>query len=488
METLETIQAATDANEVNEILAKDFTTLKTFATSNVKTFSKDFTEIQKEYDVEGHAVFDTTLRPKKTVNEATGEFDEKGNPIEVVKSVEVARVGYPAQELIVERAVGFLLGNPVKLTPAYITENAKSKELFKEIQRIWRKEKLDYKNRKIARTCMSEREVAEIWYFDKTKDKKTDISMKIVSNGNGDKLYPKFDEYGGLVMFSREYSTKSAEKTIQHFDVYTAERIQFWENKGEKWEKITDEKNDFGKIPVIYYRQDKAEWEKVQSAIERFEEGQSNHADTNDYTGSPIIVVKGSIRGWSSKGERGKVLELDGQDSQVNYLTASGAPESIKFERDTVKEIIYSGSQTPDISFYEMRNVGAVSGVTLENMYLDARMKAKTKEELFGEMFVRRCNVIKRAICEVLSVKLRTEETNLDVEVSFIPFLPRNLSELVTTLSTGKQAGIISTETAVKELGLAENVEKELAAIKKDADEMAKVQAANKPINENKPV
>jgi SPP1 family phage portal protein len=455
---------------VQEILSKPFTEILAYAT-DVTQFVIPYETIANQYEISGHKVFNTTLRPKKDIIEDTGLLDTNGNKVERPAQVEVCRIGYPAQWLIVERAVGFLLGYPVKLKPVeYGEEKGKEtrKSLFEEIQKIWRSQKLDYMNRSIARILFSEREIAEIWYFIKDAENKPKLKVKLAYNSNKDLLYPKFDEYGDLEMFSRKYSIERNNVTTEHFDIYTATRIQFWERTTGEWAKTEDVPNDFKKIPVIYYRQPKAEWELVQSAIERYEDSVSNHGDTNDYTGSPITVVSGEIRGWSKKGERGKVLELE-DGASVSYLTANGAPESIKIERDHVKEIIFSGSQTPDISFGELKNLGGVvSGTALENMYLDARMKAKTKEEIFGEMFVRRCNVIKAGICNVLNVKLKSEENNLEVDVEFTPFVPKNLQEEVATISTAKTGGFLSQETAVRRLAMVEDIDEELKRLKEE--------------------
>lgn len=459
----------------------DFTKVMAYA-QDIALFVIPYETIKQQYEITGHKVFSTTLRPKKEIIEDAGATNASGEPIERAVQVEVCRIGYPAQDLIVERAVGFLLGNPVKLNPVYYAdgENVARKAIYDEIVKHWRKKKLDYLNRKIARILFSERECAEIWYFTKDAEGKPLINVKLAYNSNLDKLFPRFDEFGVLEMFSRQYTIKRNNTDTEHFDIYTASRIMFWERTGGEWTKKTDVPNDFEKIPVIYYRQPATEWEKVQSAIERYEDSISNHGDSNDYTGSPTTVVKGEIKGWSKKGERGKVLELE-DGAEVNMLVADGAPESIKMERQDVKEIIFSGSQTPDISFQEMRNLGGVvSGTALECMFMDARMKAKTKEEIFGEMFVRRCNVLKAAICRVLNLKLKNEEENIDVDIVFTPFVPKNMTEEATTMSTAVTAGFVSKKTAAQRFALVDNIDEEMAQLDKEAKAAASL--APKPV------
>ena len=196
----------------------------------------------------------------------------------------------------------------------------------------------------------------------------------------------------------------------------------------------------------------------------------SNLGDNNDYHGSPTTLVWGKIIGWSKKGERGKVLELT-PDAKVDLLKYDQAPQSIQLEMDKIKEGIFSGCQTADVSFYEMRNVGAVSGVTLENMYLDSSMAAKTEEEVFGEMFTRRFNVIKEGICNVINTKLAAFKDDLDCEFKFTPFIPEDRQTETGIVSTAKAAGLISEETAVGRLGLTKNADDEVKKIRKEKEE-----------------
>jgi hypothetical protein len=58
-------------------------------------------------------------------------------------------------------------------------------------------------------------------------------------------------------------------------------------------EGVKSIKNTIGKIPVIYYHQHLTEWHDVQPLIDRLEIIISNLADTNDYSGSPIVVAYG---------------------------------------------------------------------------------------------------------------------------------------------------------------------------------------------------
>ncbi len=218
---------------------------------------------------------------------------------------------------------------------------------------------------------------------------------------------------------------------------------------------------------MIYYDRDRPEWHDAQDLIERFETLISNFADRNDYFGSPMIVVKGKVTGFAEKGEQGKMITAE-QDAEINYLTWDQAPESIKLEKDTLQELIFAVTQTPDISFQQMKGLGAnISGIALELMFLDAMLKALKHQEIFGEMMQRRINLLKKGMT-LISTSLE-KVSGFMIEPEFTFYMPRNLQEQINMLvtATGGRA-IMSRKTAVENNPFVVNSETEFEDIKDD--------------------
>lgn len=453
---------------IKEILSQpDFSKVRAELTKNA--LGTKYDEIVKQYDATKHEVTDTGKRPNKLIQKDGGS-----------SSVDVARLPIPFQKLIVNRAVAFLIGNGIKLNAQ--PENDQQTAVLTMLNKIISTNKLQYRDKQISRTLMSECEAAELWYYTleegvwnklkallKLGDIKVNTRMKILSPSRGDKLYPHFDEYGSMDAFSREYSTIENGNAVIHFDVYTDEVSYRYIQKDGSWsllEKPT--KNIAGKIPVIYYSQPTPEWNEVQNLIDRLEKLISNFADSNDYFGSPLIKVKGEIEGFAGKGESGKILLLK-EGAEADYLTWDQAPEAIKLEIETLQNLIFSASQTPDISFSQMKNLGNISGIALKMMFMDAHLKASIKEEVFGEGVQRRLNLLKTIIGKVISVKLEAEADMLEVTPEFNYFLPRNEKEEVETLmaATGGKA-IMSQKAAVERNPFVNDVEAEMAAIQEE--------------------
>ena len=446
-----------DIEAVRKELMKDFGLIKV----NYKGTDSD---VAKQYNVDTHDVNDTAKRPNKIVKKPTGTFDKDGNAQTQDVSQAVARILLKLQSLIVDRRAAFLIGDGIKLTSK--ADNPNQEALFEMVRQIWVGNKLDFRSRTIARILFKECEVAELWYLQEDMtfwqrlvaklglaQSKFSFRMKILANSLGDYLYPHFDEFGDMDAFSREYSIKDGEKVTSKYEIYTADSIYKFTKSDSGW--LPDQgyptKNPLQKIPVIYYYQPYPEWNDVQSLIDRLEKLLSNFADSNDYFGSPMIKVKGEVSGFAGKDDSGKVIQLTGEGADADYLTWDQAPEAIKLEIDTLLNMIYSLSQTPDISFSQLKSLGnTFTGVALKMLFMDAHLACMTKMETFGEMIQRRVNLIKAASGNVIAVKYTKDVDSLEIEPEFNFFMPQNDTETITNLTTatGNKA-IMSQKTAV---------------------------------------
>lgn len=488
MDYQEIIKTNSSDEEIKKIIALFENNKPSFETNQEKAI--------KQYKVSSHAVMDPVSRPNKTIkkdlseNTTDGNTDSKNQSKTATQEVPVARIATPFQKLIVERRTGFMLSDPVTINAIYSSENNKNEEsLLAMVESIHDDNKMDYKNKEIARRLMSEMEVAELWYLaesGKEKPKYT-LKVKILSPDLGDGLYPLFDKTGSLIAFGRSYKLKNEKgESIEHFDVYTAEYeykyinlnntwkldddVKVMTNEGEK--KINPVPNTTGKIMIIYYNQKNPEWSDVQSMIDRFETVISNHADMNDYFGSPILTVIGEILGYAQKGEQGKVLQLsaDVERAQAEYLKLDSPPESIKMEIENLRDLVYAMSQTPDISFNQLLDIGGnISGMALKMMFLDAHMAVKCKEEIYGVGLQRRLNLLMAVIGKIIDTSLDQASKTLRLKPVITPYLPQNTTEIIDNLSVSRTAGIISTETAVEKNPLVTDSDTEMERIKQDS-------------------
>lgn len=470
-----------DIIKLTELIAgNDFAKIQVAFTSAKPKFKVEQPEALKQYKVPEHEIFDTTKRPDKTIKKDTGQVNEAGEPVLASAIVPVARVGMPFQKLIVDRRVGFMLSDPVQVKVEDGDDSTQEQELVKLITRIQNENKMDYKNKEIARRLMSEMEAAEIWYFVPNEnpaiEAKFILKMRVVSPDLGDTLYPMFDPTGDMIAFARSYKVNDEGKDTEHFDIYLAENEYYWiMDASGKWTLdplITPnpKPNQVKKIMVIYYSQQTPEWADVQTMISRLETIVSNHADVNDYFGSPILTVIGELAGYAQKGETGKILQLT-QGSQANYLALATEPASIAMEKDNLEAYIYSMSQTPNITFAEMKGLGALSGVALKLLFMDAHMAVKNKEETFGLGLQRRLNLLKASAGLVVNTSLAKVAEVTQIKPVLTPFLPENVTEAIDNLASSIQSGMMSTETALENHPLIADVQTELDRLAKEKEE-----------------
>jgi hypothetical protein len=437
-------------------------------------YINDITTAVKQYDPKLHKITDKTLRPDRLVKDSEGQF---------AKRVEPSRITLAIQKKIVLTAVGFLGTPKIECLPGSPVEDT----MLAAINKVWEVNKLDYSFKNIAKKTMSQYHAAELWSIIPADDAywnevgiegKFTITMQVLSECNGDKFYPVFDERRNMIAFGRGYfSFDETARLIQHFDVYTADEIYYSKEVDGEWffgipgaagiiytAGFSSIKNVLGKIPIVYYYQPLTEWEDVQTLIDRLELIVSNLADTNDYTGSPILVGSGETGGFADKGDPGKYFQLE-NGADLKYLELKGAPQSIEMEMKNLLQMIYSLTHTPDISFEAMKDIRHVmSGVAIKMLFMDAHLKAGDRVEIFGEGLQRRLNFIKAALISI-DPKL-IGAANMNIKPKFTFFLPSDNVEQITNINNAVAGGILSVETAVGLNPLVSDYDAELQRIK----------------------
>lgn len=410
---------------------------------------------------EHKTITDKTFLPDRVVRNEDGSL--KANPVN--------RIAFPFQKKIVNTAVSFTFGNPVKYNAE--PENDNQEKLLQAILKIDHDAKLRSFNRKMLRELLSATEVAEVWYIIQ-QDKPHQlygfpttfkIRQSLFQPKRGDILYPFFDSTGDMIAFSREFKS-SENKTF--FETFTEDRHLQWVKDGREWTLIKNAKLEWGKIPVIYAQQEEADWHDVQIAIERLEILLSRFAETNDYHAAPKIFVRGKILSFSQKGDSGGIIEGE-LGSEANYLSWDHAPESVKLEIETLIRFIYGMTQTPDVSFDSVKGLAAISGEALKMLFMDAHLKVMEKKEILDEYLQRRVNLLLRMVATLGNIVAEGDAFNVEPEI--VPFAINDTSTLISNLVTAAGGSpVISQYTAVQKLGWVDDIDAELKQIEEEQD------------------
>ena len=397
-------------------------------------------DIKSELDPDKHKVMSTIERKKRRVTKERMGKDMNGRPTkeEYEDDEEVNRIALAIQDLIVERAVAFLFGNEPVMTGDIVTDGEKA--ITKLVEKIKLANKVDAINRQVARTVFSATEAAEFWFPVPAENytkygvpTQFKLRSKIYDPLKGYELFPRFDESGDFVVFSVQYKRTDGINDTTYFEVFTEQERAVFSRKGvSDWEVEKYGAHAIGKMPIIYCNQKEVEWKRVQNLIERLETLLSNFADAIDYHAWPKIFFEGVLKGFMKKGETGGILHGE-TGSKAQYLSWDHAPTSVKLEIETLLGQIYTLTQTPNISFENVKGLGGLSGIALKLMFLDAHLKVKNKEEIFNSYLQRR-NSILIAYAGLLDTSLDAESKSLDLYDVIKPYMIEDIKEMVETL------------------------------------------------------
>lgn len=402
------------------------------------------------------------------------------------------RIALPIEQDIVNIHTAFTVGTEpaIKCTP----EDNEEKSVLECVKQILKKNKIRFQNRKIVRSWLSEQEVAEYWYAVKDDGFWATLKRKIAnifgkvspeyrlksqiwSPFRGDELFPFFDSNGDMVAFSRQYKKKDLNgsehtvfMTITKDYVYQWEQLPAWTLNPEM-----SFKHKFGKIPVLYTSRPDTLCSKVRSLRIRLEKCLSGYADCIDYHFFPLLMLFGDLQPGGMSGDvRNRMMQLTGDNANAQYLTWNQSSDPIKVEIETYFNQIYGLTNTPRISFDQLKGTGnALSGTAFRYVFMAAHMAVRNHEEELGQFFQRRINLLTSAV-GTLNTSLENASSTIDIETEIVPFMIDDEKDKVDTAVAAVSGGVWSLEHGVAFCSDYGELADEIAAIeenKKDKNE-----------------
>lgn len=452
-----------------------------------KTQLPDREKLYADWDPNKHEIFDKEKYPQIeiTIEQEKEEYDEKaGKKVTIpkkTKKVDPNRIALPLEQDIVNIQTAFTVGTEPKMD---CTPDESEKGIFEALKQVLKKNKIKYQNRKIVRAWLSEQECAEYWYVTKDDGFWAKLKAKVVnlfgksmpqyklrsvlwSPFRGDKLYPFFDDSGDMVAFSREYKKKDLDDNeIVCFMTVTKDMVYQWESdKG--WQSVAAFKHGFKKLPVLYCYRPEAYCEKIKTIRVRLEKLLSSYADCIDYHFFPILLFFGDLVNFSGN-FRNRIAELQGQGADAKYLTWSQVPDTVKFEAEGLTEKAYALTNTPRISFENLKGTGnALSGEAFRYVFMGAHMAVENHGEEIGSFMQRRVNFLVSALGSINTNFEKASET-IDVDVDIIPYMIDNVSDKVSTAVSAVNGGVWSRREGIMFVGNADRIDSELKEIEEE--------------------
>jgi len=413
-----------------------------------------------EYDVETHGIMN---RPQKKVTDKNGKF---------IRWEDQWKLPIPYPAYINEIALVMLFGRPIK----WKQKSKNTDEAFQYYTDLIKETRFDSKMRQCKRLAGKETESVLLFHCFRTELGERKMLLKVLAKSLGDEIYTRFDQYDRLTSLAWGYYIRENNKSIYHLDIFTPKIIYRCKKSNIGWE-VTAEENLFGKIPAIYFRQDK-EHKGVEPLIKREEHLMSTDADVNDYFASPAVVAnKSIIENMPEKQEVGKLYindgNEDGKGDPLYYLTWDAASEAKENEKKSLQQHILSKTFTPKIDWETMSGLSDMSGKALEQLFLPAYIKAEKNKEVYSEMIDRVASLFLAAIGNILDISLKAQCKQLIISHEFQKPFSDDMTESIKNLIDSYESGGMSRETFVELHPLIEDSVQELKRLMKEDEEKA---------------
>lgn len=417
----------------------------------------------------------------KTVFSATTGVETVTDP--ETDRVEANRISLPLEQDQINIHTAFTVGTEPSITCE--TDDDGEKNLLSALKYTLKKNFVKYVNKKEVRSWLSEQEVAEYWYATSDTDGfwsklwrklKSVAGVKslnrpkcvIWSPFRGDTLYPIMDN-DDMIGFLRGYKVKNTDNSeIYCYMLVTDSSVYTWKLIGGSWTEDVF-KHGFSKIPIIYMWRPENLCAKVRNIRIRIEKILSQYADCIDYHFFPYLLLFGQIENFQGKAKN-HIIQMMGQNASAQYLTWNQVPDTVKFEVNTLLDLYYSLTNTPRISFEQLKAMTAVSGVAFKFYFMGAHMAVENHAEEVGPFLQRRINFLVTALGE-MNAELSKPSQTIDVETSIIPYMIDNISDKVKTAVLAAGAPIWDKKTGIAFVGNIDKVDEVYNALMEEQKE-----------------
>ena len=445
-------------------------------------------ELWADWNPQLHEIMiDKEKYPDRKVLEKEGQrvFDEKtGKSYDTeatYKTEPVNRIAIPLEQDIINIQTAFTVGMEPSLDCDPVNEE--ETKLLDAVKMTLHANKTKYSNKKIVRSWLSEQEVAEYWYvvddssfwtrfWNKMKNgfggnvKPTKRLKSVVwSPFRGDKLYPFFNDEGDLIAFSREYKKRLIDGTeVTSFMTITQDKVYQWD-LSTGYEERPPFLHGFKKLPVLYAYRPEPFCQKIKPFRSRLEKLLSNYADCIDYHFFPLLKLIGDVDGIMGK-VKDRIVKLTGEGADAQYLTWNQVPTTIELEMKTLFDKAYSMTNTPQISFDNLKGTGnALSGVAFDYVFMSTHLEVSNHAEIMGEFFQRRINFLVSAIGSINPYEFDSAANTIDIETDIVPYRLDNIEDKVNIAVNAVNGGIWSRRQGIIFAGNADRLEEELEEI-----------------------
>lgn len=397
----------------------------------------------KELDPMSHDVlFDNNL-PSICVKLENGGYQE----------IKFQRTSLALQEQILASHVIYLCGNPCVLSLRGGDPTDGDKDNYSTIKEYWVDRNMDGWRTKAVRSQLSTGDAGLLFYY----DYKGRVKCRLLSYEDGYVIISHNDENGDRLLESVYYADKNGVEYIDSYDDRYMYRMRnSGENSGEDgWVREVPVEHGFSEIPLCTKRGDVA-WNNGQSLIEIFEIIYNIFFVIQKRNGWGILYIRGNLSESTKKLAGNIILQdksMDGNGSAE--FKAPPSPDGMLSSLEDLFEKIQINTSCTFLLPKDVKSSGDISGLAI-TLTRDLDLKNAQKGVIDWQNFA---DKMMRLFMEGLAKELVnsgknenavTDFAKLRISCKFKIWQPFSATEYNNMLISMKQAGILSTKTAIE--------------------------------------
>jgi len=432
-----------------------------------------WSDLQKQYDPDKHAIKTDLVRYPIITNPETGSDDMK-------------RITRALQKLAVNRMAQVMFSTPVTRSYNYDRDSESQQTAVDVIEQIYRTDNyIDAENIERAKKNNASCQVATVWRVyeepNKIKDQETKYRLAHTSYSemDGYKIYANIDNNRNLIVVSFSYKDSS---DIEYFDVYVggAEPQFISYTKKDKWELTNlgsgeDKKNprklEF--FPVSYTYLNEPVWggDSGTTQVETIEETVSYRAMYIKKNSIPLATMDmGDTTGMTASNEtesqtnQRRVVKV-GKGGKIEYVVWDVNNGTSENQINDMVKAFFEDNQIPDISFSNAVKSN-MSADNRELVFADSKGKAIDLGGEWEKLFNDEINKIVIPFAKIMFPKLAKEFDSISARSKIRPYTIKSDKENAEFVSVAGSA--MSLETKVRTLGKTDDVQGEIDMINEE--------------------
>lgn len=432
----------------------------------------EWEQLAKLYYPDQHYILNDKLGRKDKVR-SDGSLDK------------AARISIGLEMLLVNRISEFMFTIPVNRIYHNIEGDKTKQQIAKAIEAIYKYAKIDKENKKRGVLYYASCEIFTIWYAVEKPNtlygfkSKYKLKCKTYSPMDGTELYPYFDEYGDMLAMSFQYKKEILGKEVTYFETYTSDKHYKWSQDGTGWISVVDaEPIKLLKIPGIYMNRETSIYHGLSVLREEIEYTVSRNSDVIAYNSAPVLKVTGELVGDEDKGDSRRVFRLK-NGGDVSYVSWEQSNQAVKDHIDMMLRLFWTQAQMPDISFYNMMNLGNIGYDARQTLLTDAHLKVGDEDGDWIELFEREGSIVKE-FAKMLNVSWAKLIDDIEIEYVITPFIQNDEDATIDrAMKANGGKPVVSHFESIQMAGVTNNPQGTLEQIKKEEAEQIQRNVTN---------